>query len=77
MVPRLILAAILVNASFWIAALAIDVSNLIGTSIYNILDVQLGNIVADGADNNLNAWSEVTGWLLAGGVVLSRLEQQP
>jgi hypothetical protein len=33
MLPRLIVAAILVNASFWICAVAVDVSNILGSSM--------------------------------------------
>ncbi|MDB5187347.1 MAG: rane protein of unknown function [Candidatus Saccharibacteria bacterium] len=33
MLPRLIIAAILVNASFWICAIAIDISNILGSSM--------------------------------------------
>lgn len=33
MLPRLIVAAILVNVSFWICAVAVDVSNILGSSV--------------------------------------------
>jgi hypothetical protein len=33
MLPRLIVAAILVNISFWICAVAVDVSNILGSSV--------------------------------------------
>lgn len=35
--PRLVVAAILVNLSFWISALAVDVSNIAGAGIYDVL----------------------------------------
>lgn len=35
--PRLLIAAILVNLSFYISAIAVDISNILGTSIYSVL----------------------------------------
>lgn len=46
MLPRLVIAAILMNVSFYICALAIDVSNIIGSSIMGFL-VGSGNSIAD------------------------------
>lgn len=37
MLPRLIIAAILVNVSYWICALGVDVSNFLGHSVYRFL----------------------------------------
>ncbi len=37
MLPKLMVSAILINVSFWICVLAIDVSNVLGSSIYNVL----------------------------------------
>lgn len=42
LLPRLVVAAILVNTSFWIAAIAVDVSNIIGNNIYQLLRNGLG-----------------------------------
>lgn len=65
MLPRIIIAAILVNASYWIAAIAVDVSNIVGSSIYNLLsNISLGNVTIGD-----NVWETVLGTLLAGGVV--------
>ena len=38
MVPRLVMAAVLVNVSYWVCALAVDLSNIIGFSIKSIFD---------------------------------------
>lgn len=35
--PRLVVSAILVNLSFWICSLAIDISNFLGYSVYSLL----------------------------------------
>lgn len=37
MIPRLIIAAILVNISYWICALGVDLSNFLGHSVYAFL----------------------------------------
>jgi hypothetical protein len=38
LLPKLIIAAILVNLSYWICAIAIDLSNIIGSSTKDLLD---------------------------------------
>lgn len=38
MLPRLVIAAVLVNVSFWICALAVDLSNIVGYSLKSLLD---------------------------------------
>ncbi len=37
MLPRLVVAAVLINISYWVCALAVDVSNLLGKSLYGVL----------------------------------------
>lgn len=76
LIPRLIVAAILVNISFYIAALAIDISNILGFSIqeifvtvrkgiFHITDENAGVLAAGN-----NAWGTVTTVVLgAGGIV--------
>ena len=64
MIPRLIIAAILVNVSFWIAALAVDISNLLGHSIQAIL-VNIRENYATGAGDV--SWVEATAYVLSGG----------
>lgn len=79
MLPRLIVAAILVNASFWICAIAVDISNILGSSINSIfLGMEAGLPSDDGeqANNFSNViggsapgWEGITGLVLAGGTV--------
>lgn len=38
MLPRLIIAALLVNMSYWICALAVDLSNILGYSLKSLID---------------------------------------
>lgn len=75
--PRLIVAAVLVNLSFYISAIAIDVSNIIGSSIVDIFTgirestFQLTN---DNFGNvNDEPWSYITTIALAGGGVIGGL----
>jgi hypothetical protein len=72
LIPRLIIAAVLVNVSFYIAALAIDVSNIAGYSIQNIFNGIRENIFHVTNDNLTGVasdvgWGKVTGVVLAGG----------
>ncbi len=68
MLPRLVIAAILVNISYWVTAIAVDVSNIIGSTIYNFLreGVNLGSITL-----NINPWEQVFTLLLSGGAIVT------
>lgn len=71
MLPRIIVAAILVNVSYWISALAVDLSNIVGSSAKDIMTSLSGNIAGPAA-GTLSAsqtgegWVGVTGFVLAG-----------
>lgn len=81
MLPRLIVAAILVNASFWICAIAVDVSNILGSSINGVFQ---GITVGEGTERESTAgmptkenssqiggregWEGLTIAILAGGI---------
>jgi hypothetical protein len=71
LIPRLIIAAILVNVSFIISAIAIDISNILGYSIQNIFNEIRENVFNLTNDNfsgvNDNPWTTVTTVVLAGG----------
>lgn len=62
--PRLIVAAILVNISFYICALGIDLSNYLGHGIYAMLYSSM-DILNDVRVNV--TWSEIAAWVLGGG----------
>ncbi|AHB42186.1 hypothetical protein RAAC3_TM7C00001G0324 [Candidatus Saccharibacteria bacterium RAAC3_TM7_1] len=70
LLPRLIIAAILVNLSYWICALGVDLSNILGFSIQNMFE-SLRAIA--GAPNSAAAntatptWANVSAGVLAGG----------
>lgn len=65
MIPRLILGAALVNVSFWLCALAVDASNLLGHSIQALLE----NIRQNYVTPIDIPWSAVTAAILGGGTV--------
>lgn len=65
MIPRLVIAAALVNLSFWIAALAVDISNLLGHSIQAIL-VNIRENYTTGIDVS---WGQVAAYVLSAGAV--------
>lgn len=72
MLPRLIIAAILMNLSFYICALAIDISNILGASIMGFL-IGSGNSVSssiEAATGGTGAAS-ILGWLAAGAAIIA------
>jgi hypothetical protein len=75
LVPRLIIAAILVNLSFYVSALAIDISNILGYSLQDIFNGIRENLfhVTDDNLSGINTditWATVTSIVLAGGGVI-------
>ncbi len=60
MLPRLVIAAILVNLSFWICAAAVDLSNIIGSSMVSLFNSIGGSIKppsgVDGSATGDGAW---------------------
>ncbi|MBH1980306.1 hypothetical protein I8H83_02740 [Candidatus Saccharibacteria bacterium] len=67
-IPRLIAAAILINASYYICALAVDASNIVGSNlqdIFNTIREQVApNDVVDKA-----SWSQANTMILSGGTI--------
>lgn len=72
MLPRLMVAAILVNLSFYICAIAIDLSNISGRAIQDMF-IEIRNTVANtaavGASSATPTWVSVAENVLAGGTV--------
>lgn len=70
MLPRLIIAAVLVNISYWICSVAIDISNIIGYSIQDIF-ISMRNSLVGGEGNSwdLVSWKSIGGFILSGGTV--------
>lgn len=67
MLPKIIVAAILVNLSYYICLLAIDLSNIVGASLDGLIkSVPLSNVPADGD----GTWEKVLSTVLAGGAIV-------
>lgn len=65
--PRLIVAAVLVNVSYYLCAVVVDASNVAGIGLQEIL-VNLREGLNSTATNNVSSWSSVTGFILADAV---------
>lgn len=72
MLPRLVIAAILVNVSYWICAVAIDISNILGYSIQDIFMTMRESIVGpEGNSWDIMNWKSVTDLILTGGAAVA------
>lgn len=69
MLPKLIIGAILVNTSFWITAIAVDISNVLGSSVYNIFGGLAERIPVGDASGGGISWVSVTTMVLIGGAI--------
>lgn len=73
MLPKIIVAAILINLSFYICALAIDISNITGFALRDLLknlapdNPNPGGFLATGG----GTWSQLTTGVLAGGAAVA------
>lgn len=72
LLPRLIIAAILVNVSFIITALAVDISNIIGYSLQDIF-IKIREDTFAITNSTWSAettkWADITGFVLSGGAI--------
>lgn len=68
MLPRLIISAVLVNLSYWICAIAIDVSNILGTSITGLFEYLKSSVALPNFPDSTtgNGWEGIAGLILAG-----------
>jgi len=72
LLPRLVIAAVLVNVSYFICAIAIDISNILGYSVQDIfVSIREGafNIDNDTWSADTLSWESVTGFILSGGTI--------
>lgn len=67
MLPRLIAAAILVNVSYWICAIAIDLSNIMGYSLYDMLSGMRENLTGSETIGDEYTWKNLGSLILSGG----------
>lgn len=70
LLPRLIVAAILVNISYSICAVLIDLSNIVGFSIQDVM-ISIRNSVTgvEGNSWELTSWESISGFILSGGAL--------
>lgn len=76
LLPRVIAAAILMNLSFYICAIAIDISNIVGVSIKSIVEVGLDRVrnagmTTPGVDFQLTTSPDQTGAMAVGLLALA------
>lgn len=79
MLPKLIVAAILVNISYWLCAIAVDLSNILGGSINGLLKGIGENGLVNGPNaddfgatgSTAGGWVAITTFVLAGGALLA------
>ncbi len=70
MLPRIIVASLLVNLSFYVSAIAVDLSNIIGGTLKDVMEAAGNQAIADGSlvDGASRAghdtWSQLAGSIL-------------
>lgn len=72
MIPKLIVAAILVNLSYYICAIAVDLSNILGRSVQEAL-IQIRQSLPGTAGGALDvfSWKNITEYILSGGTIVA------
>lgn len=66
LLPRIVVAAILVNISYYICALAVDLSNIVGSSVYSLLKDSIG---VGGAGAAATGWEGTMEGILQGAAI--------
>lgn len=65
--PRLIIGALLVNLSFIICAVAIDISNILGYSLQDVFVQMRGQVVLQNTNAEMLSWESIAGYIMSGG----------
>lgn len=67
LLPRLIIAAVLVNVSYYICSIAIDISNILGYSLQDVFIQIRNSLVGTGGNSwDLMSWESLSGFILSG-----------
>lgn len=66
--PRLVVAAVLINASYIICAVAVDISNIAGFGVNQLFEGVRDNVLPGSERLEDVNWTSVTTWVLAGGI---------
>ena len=70
LLPKIVIAAVLVNVSYYICAIAIDISNILGYSLQDVfLSIRNGLVGSGGNSWDVTSWSSISGFILSGGTV--------
>jgi len=70
LLPRLIVSAVLVNISFYICSIAIDLSNILGYSFQDLFITLRNSLVGTSGNSwDLMSWESISGFILSGGTV--------
>jgi hypothetical protein len=67
MLPRLVIAAVLVNTSYWICSIAVDLSNVLGGSVQDVFKIMQEKIGAANSEASELTWETATAYALGGG----------
>ncbi|MFZ1360628.1 MAG: hypothetical protein WAS27_01170 [Candidatus Saccharimonadales bacterium] len=70
MIPKLIIAAVLVNISYYICSVAVDVSNILGHSVQQAL-IDIRKSLPDPAGGSAFTWKNLTEYILSGGTIVA------
>jgi hypothetical protein len=71
MLPRIVIAAILVNTSYWICAIAVDVFNILGYSLQDLFIMIRNSLVgSEGNSWDVISWEGMSSLILSGGSIL-------
>lgn len=63
LLPKIFMAAILVNISYWVCSIAVDISNIVGSSLYSLLKAESFTKGIDTSQFAGDTWSTgLTGW---------------
>lgn len=65
--PRLVVAAILINISYVVCAAAVDLSNILGYGVNQLFETVRDNTLTGSVGGDEINWTSVTTWVLAGG----------
>lgn len=69
-IPRLIVAAVLINASYYICAIAVDASNIFGANLQDVFNTIRDNLKGNATtDPNTWKWSAITTYVLSAGTI--------
>ena len=70
LLPRLVLAAIMVNISYWICAVLVDISNIVGSSIQDVFLLIRNQLIGNNGNSwQVISWSSLATAILSGGAL--------